>query len=102
MSKKPTTDDLFAAIEWLDAYEGDNDGTDSMYTALRTVANSLAEQAAKNIAAEWQREFVKDLKKDGKRLTSEGVVAARELHMRHATDAVNKALAPLQRINVQI
>lgn len=103
MSKKPTTDDLLAAIEWLDAYEGgDHDEDDPMHTALRVVAISLAEQAAKNIATGWHREFTAELKSEGKRLTSAGTAAARKVQLEHATAAVNKAIAPLHRINVQI
>lgn len=103
MNKKPTTDDLLATIEWLDAYEGgDHDEDDPMHTALRVVAISLAEQAAKNLAAGWHREFTAELKSEGRRLTSNGTAAARKVQLDYATEAVNKAIAPLHRINIQI
>ena len=60
-------DALYAAIEWMNCYEGGEAG-EGMHDALEAACLILAEQIAKEIAETHKRAYLSELKKDGKKI----------------------------------
>ena len=60
-------DALYAAIEWMNCYEGGEAG-EGMHDALEAACLILAEQIAKDIAATHKSNYLSELKKEGKKI----------------------------------
>jgi hypothetical protein len=66
-TKIDKTDALYAAIEWINCYEGGEPG-EGMHDALKAACLILAEEIAKDIAATHKRAYLSELKKQGKKI----------------------------------
>jgi hypothetical protein len=66
-TKIDKTDALYAAIEWMNCYEGGEAG-EGMHDALKAACLILADEIAKDIAATHKRAYLSELKKQGKKI----------------------------------
>lgn len=84
-------DALYAAIEWMNCYEGGEPG-DGMHDALQAACQILAEQLVRDWAARHKRAYLADLKKEGRKVhpDSRGQLDANVNRL--AVDSVNYML----------
>ena len=76
--KNTSTNDLAAAIFWLNSYDR-SDENDEMADSLLRVIDYLSADIADRHASLLERNFKADIKKDGKMLTEAGKKQLREL-----------------------
>lgn len=83
-------DDIFATIEWINAYEGEED--DPMVEYLRNTGTMLAEMVRDRLASGIANGIRADVKAANKMLTETGKAQLREMARERATDKTNSIL----------
>ena len=83
-------DALYAAIEWMNCYEGEPD--DGTYDALRAACLILAEQLVRDTASQHKRAYLAELKKQGKKVHPDSRAQLDANVNRLAVDSVNYML----------
>ena len=81
-------DALYAAIEWMNCYEGGEPG-EGMYDALRAACLILAEQLVRDTASQHKRSYLAKLKKEGKKVHPDSRAQLDANINRLAVDTVN-------------
>ena len=89
--KNVTIDDLTAAIEWMNSYEGSDDN-DEMRDALEAVTAHLAREISARHASTLERTFKNDIKKQSKMLTEQGKAQLKILAKEKGDELANNIL----------